>query len=110
LAISLLQRKAKEIQSQDDANRFLSTLSLLGIGGDWRDGLRVAVEEAFDVGALLDQLTAEIEKARSERDFATSDRIRDALTEAGVIVRITKDGVTRELGHNFDPAKLEALR
>jgi len=110
LAISLLHAKAKQIASPEDANRFLATLALLGIGEDWRDGVRVAVENAFEVMALLDRLTAEIEKARDERDFETSDRIRDSLTNAGVIVKITKDGVTRQIGPNFDPAKLEALR
>jgi cysteinyl-tRNA synthetase len=103
-------RKLTEGAEQEDANRFLGTLALLGLGSGWRDGVRVAVENAFEVSGILDRLTAEIERARSERDYETSDRIRDALTEAGVIVQISKDGVSREIGPDFDPAKLEALR
>jgi cysteinyl-tRNA synthetase len=110
LAISVLHAKAREVKSKEDANRFLGTLALLGLGSGWRDGVRVAVENAFEVSGILDRLTAEIERARSERDYETSDRIRDALTEAGVIVQISKDGVSREIGPDFDPAKLEALR
>ena len=41
------------------------------------------------VRALLDLR----ERARAARDFGTSDRVRDALTAAGIEVRDTRDGV-----------------
>ena len=35
--------------------------------------------------------------AKSNKDWTTSDRIRDALNEAGIEVKDTKDGVTWRL-------------
>jgi cysteinyl-tRNA synthetase len=41
----------------------------------------------------LMQLILELRKnARSAKDFATADKIRDELTRAGVVVKDTKDG------------------
>jgi hypothetical protein len=45
------------------------------------------------VGPFVDALLGIREQARSAKDFATSDRVRDALTTAGVEVRDTRDGV-----------------
>ena len=36
-------------------------------------------------------------KAKADKDWATSDQIRDALAEAGFEVKDTKDGVTWKL-------------
>jgi cysteinyl-tRNA synthetase len=33
-------------------------------------------------------------QARAQKDFATSDKIRDALTEVGITVKDGKEGVT----------------
>ncbi|ABG32689.1 cysteine--tRNA ligase [Roseobacter denitrificans] len=110
LAISILHRKFAEAKSDDDKNRFLSTLLLLGIGETWRDGVDVAVEEAFQTVSLIEALIESIEKARAQKDWATSDRTRDGLESAGVKVQISKDGVSWERGPSFDPAKLEALK
>ncbi len=41
-----------------------------------------------DVAALLDERAA----ARAARDFAASDRLRDALAEHGITVEDTRDG------------------
>jgi cysteinyl-tRNA synthetase len=35
--------------------------------------------------------------ARTNKDWATSDRLRDALAQAGVIIKDTKDGATWEI-------------
>ncbi|MGH8905850.1 MAG: cysteine--tRNA ligase [Egibacteraceae bacterium] len=44
------------------------------------------------VGPLADELLALREDARARRDFATADRIRCRLTEAGIVVEDTPDG------------------
>ena len=52
-------------------------------------------EEAF--GKVVDMLLEERMKAKANKDWATSDQIRDALAEAGFEVKDTKDGVTWKL-------------
>ncbi|MDX1448054.1 MAG: cysteine--tRNA ligase [Acidimicrobiia bacterium] len=53
-----------------------------------RLGVEAGTEPESTIEALLERRT----KARSERDFATSDAIRDGLAEAGIIVEDTPDG------------------
>lgn len=57
----------------------------------WRaEGPSDAARHAL--GALLDDLLAERAQARTDRDFARADAIRDQLTAAGVVVEDTADG------------------
>ena len=68
----------------------LSTLnSQLSTGGN------AAREEAF--GKVVDMVLDLRAKARAEKDWATCDKIRDELKEAGFEVKDTKDGVTWKL-------------
>jgi len=50
-------------------------------------------EGAELVDALLDLIVALREDARKRKDFATADRIRDALEAVGVVLEDTRDGV-----------------
>ncbi len=59
---------------------------------------------------LIESLLADREAARKARDFARSDEIRDGFIAAGVLVSDTPGGPNWELGPNFDPAKLEAIK
>ena len=45
------------------------------------------------VGGLMDMVLAERAKAKANKDWATSDAIRDALKALGITVKDTKDGV-----------------
>ena len=54
-------------------------------------GLRAAT------GALIDALLQQRAEARTAKDFATSDRIRDQLTAAGFVVQDSRDGATWSL-------------
>ena len=45
------------------------------------------------VGPFVDALLELRARARTARDFATSDRVRERLVAAGVEVRDTSDGV-----------------
>ena len=56
------------------------------------DGAR---EKAF--GKVVDMVLELRAKAKAAKDWATSDQIRDALTQAGFEVKDTKDGVTWKL-------------
>jgi len=44
--------------------------------------------------ADIDARVQQMQDARANKDFATSDAIRDELNEAGVEVRVTPDGIT----------------
>ncbi|MCD8211285.1 MAG: cysteine--tRNA ligase [Prevotella sp.] len=55
-------------------------------------GLR---EEAF--GKVVDMVLLLRDKAKKEKDWATSDKIRDALSQAGFEVKDTKDGFVWKL-------------
>ncbi|WP_422000916.1 cysteine--tRNA ligase [Roseovarius mucosus] len=87
---------------------FLATARMLGLledgMGDW------IAQHADDLSDLSLTLDKERMKARQTKDFTIVDALKAALTDAGVEVRMTKDGVDLIPGPNFDPAKLEALK
>ncbi len=72
----------------------LFTEDILGLKAEssGNDGAR---EEAF--GKVVDMVLALRGKAKADKDWATSDRIRDELAAAGFEVKDTKDGVTWKL-------------
>ncbi len=60
---------------------------------DISDELREAVRSGKLSDTNIEEKIAEMEAARRARNFKASDAIRAQLTEAGVIVEITKDGI-----------------
>ncbi|WP_336096572.1 cysteine--tRNA ligase [Roseovarius sp. CH_XMU1461] len=64
-----------------------------------KDGLAPLAE-------LLGQVRA---AAMASKDFSEVDRLKSALLEAGVEVRMSKEGVELVPGPNFDPSQLEGL-
>lgn len=60
---------------------------------DIGEELREAIRSGQLSDAEIEKKIAEMKAARSARDFKTSDRLRAELTDAGVIVEITKDGI-----------------
>ena len=62
------------------------------------------------VGARIEALLAERDKARAARDFARADAIRDGLAAAGIKVMDRAGAASEwELGPDFDPAKLDGI-
>jgi cysteinyl-tRNA synthetase len=59
------------------------------------DGVNEAREEAF--GKVVDMLLEQRAKAKANKDWATSDMIRDHLAALGFEVKDTKDGFTWKL-------------
>ena len=53
------------------------------------------------VGALIEQLLDQRQKARAAKDYARADQLRDGFIAAGVIIKDTPDGATWELSPNF---------
>lgn len=72
----------------------LFALDLLGLS-DERGANNGAREEAY--GKVVDMVLALRAKAKADKDWATSDRIRDELEADGFEVKDTKDGVTWKL-------------
>jgi len=74
----------------------LAAGQLLGLlGQDPEDWFKWQPGAAVGVGLSdidIDELIAERAKARANKDFSTSDRIRDQLTDNDIILEDTKDG------------------
>ena len=72
----------------------LFAFQLLGLNAD-NGNNNDAREEAF--GQVVDMVLDLRAKAKADKDWATSDRIRDELASAGFEVKDTKDGATWKL-------------
>ena len=87
------------------AGEFLAAAQLLGLllpeMGDWT--------ETPDLNPLAYRLAELRQAAMASKDFSQVDALKSALTEAGVEVRMSKDGVDLVPGAGFDPAKLPDL-
>jgi cysteinyl-tRNA synthetase len=66
-------------------------------------------EVSVDLSGLADRLAAVRAAAMESKDFSEVDRMKAALVEAGVEVRMSKAGVELLPGAGFDAAKLEGL-
>lgn len=103
IAISVLFEGAHQIGrmqrgeaslTQDDFTQFQALFQTML--GDVM-GLRRATQEASHTAALETAMRLLLEcraDAKARKDYATSDRIRDALKEAGIEVQDHKDGAT----------------
>lgn len=94
---TVLDHKAKI--SADDLKELtdtfnLFTFDLLGLK-DERSGNNSKREEAF--GKVVDMVLKLRAKAKAEKDWATSDQIRDELAKDGFEIKDTKDGATWKL-------------
>ena len=93
----LVDRKAK-ISADDLAvlSRIMHTFAedILGLTNTTQAG-DASRDEAF--GKVVNMVLELRKKAKDDKDWATSDRIRDALTEAGFIIKDTPDGTVWEL-------------
>jgi cysteinyl-tRNA synthetase len=74
---------------------------------EWFREAQAEVDDAL--AARIEDLLSRRTAAKAARDFAEADRIRDALTRAGVVVTDTSGGSVWEIGAGADPAALEAL-
>ena len=94
---SLLDHKAKicaECLKELTETMNLFTFELLGVRSEKGDN-NDAREEAY--GKVVDMVLELRAKAKANKDWATSDQIRDELAANGFEVKDTKDGVTWKL-------------
>ncbi|WOI54927.1 cysteine--tRNA ligase [Palleronia sp. LCG004] len=81
--------------------------ALLGLLGEEMGGWAQAPDVDLSAyGMLLAQARAD---AMESKDFARVDALRSALQEAGVEVRMSKEGIELLPGSDFDASKLDAL-
>ncbi|MCK8462375.1 cysteine--tRNA ligase [Aliiroseovarius sp. S1339] len=103
--------------------RFLGILTDELGGWNWRTqvivGSSFSSEDQFGAGIFshsieLPSLAKRLHYARTvameTKDFSTVDALKSILTEAGVQVRMSKEGVELEPGPDFDASKLEVLK
>ncbi len=112
-ALTRLHAMAKEIAANPqkdcfyEKGTFLASSRLLGLLGD--DLGDWAATPSMDLTRLADALHATRLEALKNKDFSGVDAMKAALGEAGVQVRMSKEGVELEPGPNFDASKLEGL-
>ncbi len=68
------------------------------------------IGDRADLEALELRLSEVRSKAMQTKNFDEVDRMKAILVEAGIEVRMSKDGVTLDMTPDYDPAKLEALK
>ncbi len=96
--------KATVIKEMGDS--LLTGLDVLGL----LELLQKRAKRADGLSEYANKLTALRAAAMASKDFAPVDALKAALQEAGVEVRMTKEGVELLPAAGFDPAKLEALK
>jgi cysteinyl-tRNA synthetase len=80
----------------DDLTKMSQVLQWAQTGGREKDisqELRDALQSAQRSDADIEAKITEMKTARTARDFKRSDAIRAELSEAGILVEITKDGI-----------------
>ena len=73
--------------------RVLDWAPTAGRDKDISEELRAAVQSGQNSDADIESKIAEMRTARAARDFKRSDAIRAELTDVGILVEITKDGI-----------------
>ena len=96
-----------QLSSEGDANGLRSAMAFLGLMGaqapDWAD------TPDFDFSTLATKFAETRAMAMETKDFGPVDAMKAALLEAGVEVRMSKDGVELLAGPDFEEGKLPAL-
>jgi cysteinyl-tRNA synthetase len=92
-----VRRGNNALTSGDDAgvaDAAASVAAMTKVLGLWPGDFETSTGDGLGpvVDALVPALLATRQAARERKDFAESDRIRDALADAGVVVEDTPDG------------------
>ncbi|GAB3479873.1 cysteine--tRNA ligase [Nocardiopsis coralliicola] len=89
--------KEKAAEIAGELRAMLAVLGLDPMAPQWADGSGAGAGLRDVVGALVAVALEERQEARTRKDYTAADRIRDSLTEAGVIVEDTPQGPRWEL-------------
>ena len=97
-----------KLASNGDLVGLRTSMAFLGF---LNDGVPVWVSEGSEALSVVAQKFSEVRIAAKEsKDFAPLDELKAALVDAGVDVRMSREGVELVPCEGFDPAKLEALK
>lgn len=106
-ALTRLRAISSEIARAEGSNRrelqssLLASAQLLGLlqlsSEDWRSSNSGDEEISTIDGDKIEELIAGRNKARAEKDFAVSDRIRDELDAMGIVLKDGPEGTTWEV-------------
>ncbi len=97
-------------EQRAEEHRFANSANLVGF--DVRALARAKREEPVDkdIEFWTLHLVQERISAKENKDFSEVDRLKTALQEAGVEVRMSKDGIELVPVDGFDKSKLQALK
>ncbi|MFU8899527.1 MAG: hypothetical protein ACNA7L_11575, partial [Roseinatronobacter sp.] len=93
-----------------------AALALLGLASvdqaDWVNESRRfnSVGNSPEFATSLNDLAERWQQLREQKEFVAADQLKALAEAAGVKLRATVGGAEVEVGANFDPAKLEALK
>ncbi|MEH6752459.1 MAG: hypothetical protein V7698_19440 [Paracoccaceae bacterium] len=113
-ALARVNELRTEPQKLLDNARFMGFLSdgyrqATSVQGIETTGNTAMPESSDMLSSLAQKLNDLRADAIQSKDFADVDRLKAALLDAGIEVRMSKDGVELVPGPGFDPAKLEGL-
>ena len=102
-AISVMHSLAKN----RDYEGLLASLRFMGFLDTRTEENKSEIET--EVKKLVETLIERRKKAKLDKDFELSDHLRDALSNAGVIIKDLKDGVDWEFSDEFNISKLKEI-
>ena len=94
-----------QLSNAGDVAALRCSMQLLGLMGDDIP----AWVNATDLSAYEEKMFEARQAAMQTKDFSEVDRLKAAFIEAGLEVRMSKEGVELVPSAGFDPAKLEGL-
>ncbi|HVG49410.1 MAG TPA: cysteine--tRNA ligase [Rubellimicrobium sp.] len=112
LAIARLHEMASDLGQSGDAalrSRFVASARLLGLLEEGHDAWLEGNADQVLMGRLTAVLIRARETAMASKDFSAVDRIKTALIESGVEVRMSKAAITLHPGPRIDTRRLTAL-
>jgi len=107
LNVSEVIMRMHSLAAEGKSAALRATGAMIGLLGD--DMGHWAAAPEIDLRAHEAALTEARSTAMQSKDFGPVDRLKAALIDAGVEVRMSKEGVELLPGVGFDPAKLENL-
>ena len=107
LNVSEVIMRMHSLAAEGKSAALRATGAMIGLLGDGMGHWAAAPE--IDLRAHEAALTEARSTAMQSKDFGPVDRLKAALIDAGVEVRMSKEGVELLPGVGFDPAKLENL-